>query len=659
MCAFYQLMNKMRARIFNQSYPGSRRYWFLCLLCFFCTTDVVYAVASNDDAAASDVLQSAIKQAEELQLGQHEIWLALLHYKTETLTWRFISQVDDARFFLAENGKTDAHAELVADLKAFLGASEEKKSQCLFPARWWWLKKQLALPDDYDVVCPKLDAFMERFSHHKLFLVFPSMYLNNPGSIFGHTFLRFDGDGESILSSQTLNYAARVDKTDNLVAYIGKGLFGGYRGIFKARPYYVRVRKYNDIENRDIWEYQLDFTPEEIEQLVRHVWEVKGIDFDYFFFRENCAYRLLALLDAIRPGLQLTGENNFPAYAIPVDTVRALDERNLIQSRSFRASLVTKIDDYFSAESRANADLVLDIVSDKTSAEEDEIEQKIDVVKTEAEMLEVLQQSYAMLKFYGEEESPKAQSILQLIEDMESPELVVKKVDYSGKVSPEKGHDSTRVAMGYGEQNNQRYIDLRFRPAFHDLLDAPQGYVDGAAINVFDVRLKGFSDSETSDNLRLESLSLFNMTSISPLRRWRKPVSWTLDFRFDRTQMSKTQSVGSFIGRGGAGFSFKLQELTPFALVMGEWNLSSHYEKGYSLLFGLQAGVRYSHKNNQLMFRYETDNAVAGFDLDKKITSFQWQYNLQVNHAVRVIYRRTSYGFFDDEDWTLDYNYYF
>jgi len=659
MCAFYQLMNKMRARIFNQRYPGFRQCWLLCLLCFFCTTEVVYAVALNDDATVSDVLQSAIKQAEELQLGQHETWLALLHYKTETLTWRFISQVDDARFFLAENGKADAHAELLADLRAFLRTSEDEKSQCLFPARWWWLKQQLALPDEYDRVCPKLDAFIERFSHHKLFLVFPSMYLNNPGSIFGHTFLRFDGDADSILSSQTLNYAARVDKTDNLVSYITKGLFGGYRGIFKARPYYIRVRQYNDIENRNIWEYQLDFTPQEIEQLVRHVWEVKGIDFDYFFFRENCAYRLLALLDAVRPGLQLTGENNFPVYAIPVDTVRALDEKKLIQSRSFRASLVTKIDEYFSTESRANADLVLDIISNRTPDEKDEIYREIAVLRTGAEMLKVLQQSYTMLKFYGEEESPKAQNILQLIEDMESPAPVVQKADYSDKVSPEKGHDSTRVAMGYGEQNSRRYIDLRFRPAFHDLLDAPQGYVDGAAINIFDVRLKGFSDNEASDGLRLESLSLFNMTSISPLRRWRKPVSWMLDFRFDRTQMSRTRSVGSFIGRGGAGFSFKLQELTPFAMVAGEWNLSSHYEKGYSLLLGLQAGIRYSHRNNQLMLGYEIGNAVAGFDLDKKITSFQWQYNLQVNHAVRVIYRRTEYDFFDDEDWTLDYNYYF
>ncbi len=651
MCAFYQLMNNMRLRF--------RQYYALLLLCFCNVATVASATVSDADTARSDLVRAAIRQADELQLAQHETWLALLHYKSETLTWRFISQADDDRFFLAKNGNTDPHAELVADIETFLPASKNSHAQCLFPARWWWLKQQLALPDDYDVVCPKLDAFMESFSHHKLFLVFPSMYLNNPGSTFGHTFLRFDGNGESILLSKTLNYAARVDKTDSLVSYIGKGLFGGYRGFFRARPYYVRVKKYNDIENRDIWEYQLDFTPDEIEQLVRHVWEVKGIDFDYYFFRENCAYRLLALIDVVRPGMQLTGENNFPVYAIPVDTVRALDEKNLIQSRTFRASLVTRIDDYFSAENKTHADLVLAIVSDKVSDEEDVINRKLNILGSDAEEVEVLQQSYAILQFNGEADSPKAQSILQLINDLESPDLTEKTVNNSNKISPEKGHGSIRAAVGYGQQNSQQYIDLRFRPAFHDLLDAPQGYIDGAGINVFDARFKWFVNNDASNNLRLESLSLFNVSSLSPLRRWRKPLSWTLDFRFDRTQMSDSQSARNFISRGGLGFSLQQQALMPFVLVTGEWNLSSRYDRGYSLLFGLQAGIRYSYKTSQLMLSYEADDAVAGFDLGRKITRFQWQYNLQVNHAVRVIYRRTEYDFFNDEDWTLDYNYYF
>jgi hypothetical protein len=623
----------------------------ICLFWFFLLSAVTPAHAT---VTKGDIVKTAQQQADELQLSQHETWFALLHYKRETVLRQFISQVDDERFFLDKSGKTDAEAELKANIKAFFKNPESGHAQCLFPARWWWLKQQLDLADIYDVPCQKLDVFMARISHDKLFLAFPSMYLNNPGSTFGHTFLRFDANNESILLSQTLNYAARVDQSDDVVSHITKGLFGGYSGFFRSRPYFETVQEYSNIDNRDIWEYKLDFTKEEIKQLVRHIWEVKDIDFDYYFFRENCSYRLLALLDVMRPGMQLTGENDFPVYAIPVDTVRALAEENLIQSRKFRPSLATQIDAYFYSESNRSSTLVLEIISDNTPSEKKAISNKLQALNSNTEKLEVLKQSYNILQFNGKSSSAKAQQVLQLINDLPSSNLPEKTVKYSRKISPEKGHDSIRTAVGYGEQNSRQYIDLRFRPAFHDLLDAQQGYIDGAAINVFDARIKWFNN-----NIRLESLSLFNVASLTPLRRWRKPLSWMIDFRFDRTQLSESQSVRNFISRGGAGVSFRQQALMPFALVMAEWHLSSSYDKGYSLLLGLQAGVHYNYKTSQFMLNYEIYDAVAGFDLDKKITRLQWQYNLQVNHAVRALYRRTEYDFFNDEDWTLNYNYYF
>lgn len=653
--------------------------WVLaCQLGFICSVKSVYAVQINDE-----VIRSLVSQIEDIQLAEDEIWLALLHYKRETILHRFLSQVDDKRFFLDENGKTDPHAELIADITAFLQPSKAGHAQCLFPARWWWLKQRLVLPDSYDVVCPQLDAFMQRVSHQKLFLVFPSMYLNNPGSTFGHTFLRFDADGESILLSQTLNYAARVDQSDDFISYISKGLFGGYSGFFRARPYYETVQEYNNIENRDIWEYQLNFSPAEIEQLVRHIWEVKGIDFDYYFFRENCSYRLLALLDVMRPGLQLTAEGKFPVYAIPVDTVRALDESKLIKSKKFRASLATQIDDYFSLADDEHSSIILDIVSDNTVAEgtpadsaatySSVISEKIKSLTSVEDRLSVLEQSYNLLQFSEESSSAKAQAILQLTNELSSKEHIAnenitkKSASFLHDSSPDMGHDSLRISSGYGKQNNLHYINLEFRIAFHDLLDAPQGFVDGAAINIFDARLKWFVDNEIDDQIRLESLSLFNVTSLSPVSRWQTPVSWMFDFRLDRTQLSETDSVRNFISRGGFGFSFdyrfnnglKQKSVMPFILLMGEWNLSSDYDKGYSVLLGLQAGVKVNIHANQLMLSYEIDDAVSGFELDRSIAQLQWQYNLQVNHALLFKYRRTEYDFFDDENWSLNYHYYF
>jgi hypothetical protein len=289
------------------------------------------------------------------------------------------------------------------------------------------------------------------------------------------------------------------------------------------------------------------------------------------------------------------------------------------------------------------------------------------------------------LQFYGEASATKSQNILELAnkfnnnflqkEETTENNPIAVETNY-GKVSPENGHNSVRVSAGYGKQNSQEYIDLRFRPAFHDLMDSVQGYVPGAAINSFEAKFKWFIDSDNgsgsnslepnsseSNNsrgkLRLESLTILNITSLNPVRRWHQPLSWLIDLRVDTMQLSETNSVRNFIGRGGFGLSFQRKQFFPFLMLLGEGNLSSHYKKGYSILLSLQAGLQLNFKSNRLMLSFQTDKAVSGFDLDRVENQLQWQYDFQVNHAIRLRYRRSEYDFFDDEDWSLSYNYYF
>ncbi len=265
---------------------------FLCGLGGLCP-DLVIAERAPDLAALH-------ASADARGLAADPGWLALLHYRRESLLPRYQSQADDPAFFLAAEGKTDPQAELHADLSAMLLPSARGHAQCRFPARWHWLRQQLDIRDA-EVPCPKLDRWLEKMQSESVSLVFPAMFLNSPGSAFGHTFLRFNHESSELLS-HTLNYAAAVaDANDDFVTYVYKGLFGGYAGVFRSRRYYRTVQTYSNLENRDIWEYQLNLGAEEVTQLKRHIWEVVDIDFDYFFFRENCSYRLLALIDAARP----------------------------------------------------------------------------------------------------------------------------------------------------------------------------------------------------------------------------------------------------------------------------------------------------------------------------------------------------------------------
>ncbi len=320
-----------------------------------CIVCVLLAVPLQPHAAPPGEVAAYIERAEDRQLASDPAWLALLHYKTEAVLRRFNSQADDRAFFLAEDGAIDPAAELLADLNGFMQPPAAGHAQCRFPARWFWLKQKLLIDQQYDVACPRFEKWFGAIEKDSLVMVFPSMYLNNPGSMFGHTFLRFDNESGDVLLSHALNYAAAYDPEDDGISYIFKGVFGGYRGVFSLRRYFETVQEYSNIQNRDIWEYKIDFTREEIEQLLRHVWEVTDIGFDYYFFRENCSYRLLGLIDAVRPEAGLTFNAEFPLYTIPVDTIRALDESGMILQRQYRPSLASQLLTEFDMMSTENA----------------------------------------------------------------------------------------------------------------------------------------------------------------------------------------------------------------------------------------------------------------------------------------------------------------
>lgn len=98
--------------------------------------------------------------------------------------------------------------------------------------------------------------------------------------MFGHTLLRLDPKDQQQLNlvSYAVNYAATVAGNDNW-SYAWKGLTGQYPGEYSLMPYYRKVKEYGDFESRDLWEYELNLSPEETRFLVSHIWEMQHVSF--------------------------------------------------------------------------------------------------------------------------------------------------------------------------------------------------------------------------------------------------------------------------------------------------------------------------------------------------------------------------------------------
>lgn len=374
---------------------------------FFCALP---AQAHAEEAAALSSPIEALPELGELPAELREGWLALLHYRSAGAgTWR--SEVHQPSFFLDERGEEDPEREWRANLRAFRSPAptlDERSSslaaeqpaelpplasvsalagnapppalvtatshhaQCRFPARFAFARRALGWSEAQVplVRCPDVDDFRARTAARSLAVVFASHYLANPASAFGHTMLYLGSTAplDARLVDSSVGFEADTRGMTPL-SYIPRGLRGGLTAGFRVSPFYDRVRKYERQELRDIWLFPLKLPAAELEQLVRHLWEMRDVSYRYGFFGENCAQKILALVHAIGPQYKLLP---FPSAAVlPSDVVRRLVESiGLAGEPVLRPSLLGRYDRQRDALASAERDLLDRMISARTAPPE-------------------------------------------------------------------------------------------------------------------------------------------------------------------------------------------------------------------------------------------------------------------------------------------------
>ena len=230
-------------------------------------------------ASSSSFAESKIET-----LAKEPQWLKLLHY-APTYFGGSQSLVDDAKFFLSEEGDTDPLGELKKTIELLYSEKPDKDKYCRFQARALWLNK-VYKPLLKKHKCERFKEWIEAINTDAVSLVFPASFINNPASAFGHTFLKLDAPNKNNTAAYAINFAAAT-QGENAILYALKGVFGGYGGYFSIGPYYERLKKYNDLENRDMWEFGLNFIQAEIDLMLAHVWEMREVSSSYYYFDEK------------------------------------------------------------------------------------------------------------------------------------------------------------------------------------------------------------------------------------------------------------------------------------------------------------------------------------------------------------------------------------
>ncbi|HQI81173.1 MAG TPA: DUF4105 domain-containing protein [Deltaproteobacteria bacterium] len=506
------------------------------------------------------------------------------------------SRIDDPKFFLAPDGKTNPASELDATIRAFFAPAEDASTSpvCRFAARYEWISQRLNLdPARLPVAgCTPFRDFMDRLKPESATLVFPMAHLNSPASMYGHTLIIVEAAKASKLLAHSISYSAVTGETFG-PAFAVKSMIGLYPGYFSVLPYYAKLQEYSDVDHRDIWEYPLNLSEAEIRRMMLHVHELDSIASDYYFFDENCSFLLFTLLEAARPTVALTEKVH--GWVIPLDSIRMIRDQGLVSDAVYRPSRTTKIRHLASCLPENGQDWALELATSDTgdSPSADRTLSLREQRMTLDLASEYLQYLYTKDEVPVETYQGRLLRILQARSRLgTSPEDEIPKIQ--PPVQPDRGHRSNRVAFGLGYAGDSWFSEFRIRPAYHHLMDSDDGYVEGAHLVFADVILRYHA---RDDKVMLEGLDLIDICSLSPRDRFFHPVSWKITTGFTRVERGGEERPMVYEVNPGVGLSMKTETLG-LLYVMAEAGLLAGgvLEDNYSAGAGGSAGfVRSFH----------------------------------------------------------------
>ena len=183
-----------------------------------------------------------------------------------------------------------------------------------------WLKKHINLTA-LDAPSPTCTELSRMVSYAKYHICKPTICQRLPCQpilISRPSLIRFDNSTAEFLNNTT-NYGAIIPENENPPLYIVKGLFGGYDATYTDQQFYRFNHNYVESDMRDIWQYEFNLSIKERQFLAAHTWELLGQKFTYYFFRDNCAYRIGRLLELVVDAPLVSTRT---PWAMPLQTVQ-------------------------------------------------------------------------------------------------------------------------------------------------------------------------------------------------------------------------------------------------------------------------------------------------------------------------------------------------
>ncbi|MDO4449807.1 MAG: DUF4105 domain-containing protein [Moraxella sp.] len=326
----------------------------LCLALMVVFGSQIPAVLAHDGVSH---LSMQTSEGKLHQLSQSTTWHRLLLYKNQKSS--LPSHATNAKFFVS--GKfDDPHAELIANIETLSNPATKDVFACQFPARTHWLISQLPhLSSDIHLDdCEEFNAFKSQIDVKQLSLIYAEEHINRVGSFFAHTLIKIDNT-KSLATHNSddayyINFATDETADDSMIRTVQ----GKNPAAMTVDKFTEKQASYLMTDERDLWEFTIDLPQDELDQIIRHLWEVRGLHRYYNFLDNNCASEILRLIDVANDRHDLVKDAG--KIISPNEVGRVLQRNHLLKSQNLQPSRRTMLAEGIDVDEQSYKQLMTD-----------------------------------------------------------------------------------------------------------------------------------------------------------------------------------------------------------------------------------------------------------------------------------------------------------
>lgn len=622
---------------------------------------VLFSLCFISLASRSQQLPFELSEAQLEEISKHPTWHKLLHYEPNFFKPTSIkSAIHSPEFFNSLTGQTNPKAELLATLLAFykpIDSNPDEHAQCKFRARYLWLNKKLQLDrkEIEQATCKKFNVWALNGKATSISIVFATGYLDNPASYYGHTLIKMNSDTGSTktnLLDVSVNFGAIRSDGDNPFKFIFNSLVGLYDAGFSHINYYYHTHNYGEIEQRNIWEYQLNFDQEDTKFLIAHLWEVLGKEYTYYFFNANCASRMGEIFEII-PGVNVVPKN--PIWVIPQSLIQKLSKATykglpLVKEIKFKPSRQFRFYDKFKTLSTEEKQIVKQVINEKLTLDSITIESL--PLERKHSIIDTLIDYYQYTREPNEHAEDKFnlayQKALKKRYELPPGENNLSPIQ---PISPDKEKEIGLVQVGTVNNSSQGSgYSLTLRPAYYDDLDRVS-FLQYAELTMGKIKLIHF-DGDTE----LRKLQILSLKSTKPnvtgLPR-DTGSSWKLDFGIEKQDLECRSNCLITRLQADKGHTWRLNQKVFTGAYIGAGFQDNRNDNGNFFLRASAFSIFKVTPKFGVKLDYQLRNHLDGKLKNEEIYQISSRYQLSTKWDIRG-----SYQHHRSEEFSLHLGYY-